>query len=226
MYLRSVLVLACAALVKSQTCTDSSRIIVQWLAPLDNGCPRTGFSYCLTDLDSGTEFSCHTTNTFTYTSTGLSACTRYLIEVTTLGQVGYSNSSTERLNETTSASAIPDPVTGLQVTHLNTYDLSVRWTRPSNTNCDLSYMICWNDSGATDAEVCHDTGITSDSTQSINITALNSCTDYDIRVASVAGGTMSDNATDTVRTPGSARKYVRGNNASLRLSGVVASERG
>ncbi|CAG2068495.1 unnamed protein product, partial [Timema podura] len=117
MYLRSVMVLACAALVASQACTgpgpvrdiqvlysDSSRIMVQWLAPLDNGCPRSGFRYCLTDLDSGTEFSCHTINTFTYTSNGLSSCTWYLIEVTTLGQVGYLDSSTERLNETTSTS--------------------------------------------------------------------------------------------------------------------------
>nr|CAD7448578.1 unnamed protein product [Timema bartmani] len=203
--------------------SDFSRIMVQWLAPLDNGCPRSGFRYCLTDLDSGTELSCHTTNTFTYTSNGLSSCTWYLIEVTTLGQVGYLDSSTERLNETTSTNDIPDPVTDLQVTHLNTYDISVRWTRPSNTNCDLSYTICWNDSGATDAEVCHATGITSDSTPSINITALNSCTDYDIRVASVGGGEMSDNASVTVRTPGSARKYVRGNRASLYLWGVVAS---
>nr|CAD7458790.1 unnamed protein product [Timema tahoe] len=198
--------------------SDFSRIMVQWLAPLDNGCPRSGFRYCLTDLDSGTELSCHTTNTFTYTSNGLSSCTWYLIEVTTLGQVGYLDSSTERLNETTSTNDIPDPVTDLQVTHLNTYDISVRWTRPSNTNCDLSYTICWNDSGVTDAEVCHATGITSDSTPSINITALNSCTDYDIRVASVGEGEMSDNASVTVRTPGSARSL-----KSLSTSDVTSS---
>nr|CAD7458789.1 unnamed protein product [Timema tahoe] len=92
------------------------------------------------------------------------------------------------------------PVTEYLITIMNTHYVLVQWARPSNTNCNLVYWLCWR-TPQMEWSLCIGTDLTNSPSMAYNITTLMSCMDYTISINSVHFGELSELVSEPLRTP-------------------------
>lgn len=131
-----------------------------------------------------------------YTVTGLSPSTSYMIRVVAI-DASSNRSTAVTVTATTAAAAAPNPVTNLAVGTMNPSTVPLTWTAPSGGSAVADYEVAYSTDG-TNFTVASSTVTTT----SYTVTGIHQSTAYTFRVVAIDGsGNRSTAVTTTATTP-------------------------
>ncbi|MDE1812870.1 MAG: fibronectin type III domain-containing protein, partial [Thaumarchaeota archaeon] len=176
----------------SATAVSSSEIDLSWTAPSnDGGSAITGYDI-ERSTDSGSTWNTLVANTgsssTTYSDTGLTPSTSYTYRVSAINSVGNSSPSNTASATTSSGTVatVPQPPTGLTATVASSSEIDLSWTAPANNGGSAitgykverspdgtNWSTIQSNTGST-ATTYSDTGLTSSTTYTYRVSAINS----------------------------------------------------
>nr|CAD7430332.1 unnamed protein product [Timema monikensis] len=169
--------------------TSGSMVSIQWRAPSDTDCLEE-YQVCWSLAD-GTQSNCTAQSRHEHTTTnitGLSPCTSYVINVTSVGSSGDSSEAVG-----TTATSAPDKVSQLKVTSTSVSTISIQWRPPSNADCLVGYQVCCSLADGTQSNC---TTQTRHEHAATNITGLTPCTNFVVNVTTIGSSGNSSEAVD------------------------------
>ena len=173
------------------TVASSSQINLSWASPVNNGgSALTGYQI-ERSTDSGSTWSTLVANTgntsIKYSDTGLHPSTIYTYRVSSINSVGTSSPSNTATATTSSNTTIPSSPTGLVATAISSSQINLSWTAPSNnggaaiTGYDIERSTdngnTWSNlipNTSSTATTYNDTGLSSSTTYTYRVSAINS----------------------------------------------------